>query len=188
MIKNPKENLKAIIGETVDVIQKNIVDYKVEQELKMKALQDLNIETCKIQYEANWDNYKMQQGPQGTDDVFDTFDDASNDLIGKNFGVLFAFVQVGSMRVYTAGADVEKYNKGRKKKVKQISINLWSDYFDDDDVPEGDVQETYMYVEDSDIQIEDAKRYLEYLLDHLNVNVDLGGSTMVLRDFDTKEK
>jgi len=185
IIENPKENLKEIIGEAVLAIRKNIEDYKVEQELKIKSLQELDIEKCKIQYEAN---YKMQQGPQGTDDVFDTFEEAANDLIGKNFGVVFAFVQVGEMRVYSAGADVTEYNKGKKKKVKMIHVNLWNDYWEDeDDIPEGEVQETYMYVEDSEINIEDTKIYLEYLFRHIDKNIDLDGAAIAMRYYDSKK-
>ena len=187
MIKDPKENLKAIILEAVEAIENNIKDYKLEQTLKIRALQDVDIETCKVQYEANWDNYKIQQGPQGTKDVFDTFEGAANDLVGKNFGVVFAFVKVGDMRVYTTGADVEEYNKGKKKIVSKIRVNLWNDYFDDEDIPEGKSQETYMYVEDSDVDQEDAKNYLEFLLDHIFKNVDIGGAVMVMRNYDSKE-
>jgi len=45
---------------------------------------------------------------------------------------------------------------------KQISINIWDDYYDDGYVPEGEIQETYAYAE-CDISDEQARHALNLL-------------------------
>jgi hypothetical protein len=41
-----------------------------------------------------------------------------------------------------------------------INVNIWDDYHDDGYVPEGEIQETYAYIE-SDISDDDCKNVLE---------------------------
>jgi len=38
-----------------------------------------------------------------------------------------------------------------------IDVNIWDDYYDDDFVPEGETQETYIYIEEYDVFSEDEK-------------------------------
>jgi hypothetical protein len=45
-------------------------------------------------------------------------------------------------------------------KDKSINVNIWDDYHDDGYVPEGEIQETYAYIE-SDVEDEDCKNVLE---------------------------
>lgn len=43
-----------------------------------------------------------------------------------------------------------------------IPINVWDDYWDDEHVPQGKIQSTWIYVEDSEIPPEDKKKYIIY--------------------------
>jgi len=73
-------------------------------------------------------------------------------------------------------------------KLERIPINIWDDYYEEGDIPEGEIQETYIYVEDSDIPQEYRKRCLEILLDYMNKNLKLDGVKMWLFYYDSKEK
>lgn len=44
-----------------------------------------------------------------------------------------------------------------------ININIWDDYSEDGDVPEGEVQETYAYIESNGLSLEQEKSCLEQL-------------------------
>ena len=69
-----------------------------------------------------------------------------------------------------------------------IPINLWDDYWEDDSVPEGEIQKTFMYVENYDFALEDTKRYLEFLLDFINNNFDLTGVKFWLELYESANK
>ena len=58
-----------------------------------------------------------------------------------------------------------------KEKQINIPINIWDDYYEDDHIPEGQKQETYIYVEDSNLPMEFRKECLEYLLPIIRQNV-----------------
>jgi hypothetical protein len=51
-----------------------------------------------------------------------------------------------------------------------ININIWDDYFEDGCVPEGEVQETYAYIESPDIEKDEEKACLEYLMSYIVKN------------------
>ena len=51
--------------------------------------------------------------------------------------------------------------------MKRIPINIWDDYWEDGYVPENEIQETYMYVEDTDIPELLRKTTLEYINDYI---------------------
>src|SRR5690606_20306911 len=55
-------------------------------------------------------------------------------------------------------------------------------------IPEGEIQETYIYVEDSDISQEDQKKYLEFLYNYLTNNVKLDGVKLWITYYDSKLK
>ena len=55
---------------------------------------------------------------------------------------------------------------------KSISINIWDDFFDDGFVPEGEIQETYAYLE-STLNDEDCKNVLELLKEKIAVLLPL---------------
>lgn len=57
------------------------------------------------------------------------------------------------------------------EKIKSIPINIWDDYYDDGYVPEGEKQETYLYVEDSDLSLEFRKNCLDNLIQFIKINV-----------------
>lgn len=51
--------------------------------------------------------------------------------------------------------------------MNRIPINIWDDYYEDGYVPEGDIQETYMYVEDTGIAELICKCTLEYIAEYI---------------------
>ena len=69
-----------------------------------------------------------------------------------------------------------------------IPINIWDDFYDDGYVPEGEIQKTYIYVEDSELDLETRKNALEILLNHLNTKVDLPGVKLWMEFYDSKKK
>ena len=66
-----------------------------------------------------------------------------------------------------------------------IPINIWDDYYEDGDVPEGEIQDTYIYVEDNDIPHMKRKEYLEKLLQYMNENLSLPGVKMWMYFYDS---
>lgn len=58
-----------------------------------------------------------------------------------------------------------------KKDIKFIPINIWDDFYDDGYVPKGEIQETYIYVEDNELNIDFRKKCLEYLLSYIEYNI-----------------
>ncbi len=54
------------------------------------------------------------------------------------------------------------------EKKKDIPINIWDDYAEDGDLQEGELQETYLYVENTDLSLEFRKESLDYLLPFIN--------------------
>lgn len=42
--------------------------------------------------------------------------------------------------------------------MEKININIWDDYYEDDDVPEGKIQGTYAYIESSPLQGDDEEK------------------------------
>jgi len=69
---------------------------------------------------------------------------------------------------------------------KQIMINIWDDYFDDDDVPDGVIQETYIFVEDDAFTQDFEKECLEFLLPFINASGDYDGATFHVGLWDSK--
>lgn len=76
----------------------------------------------------------------------------------------------------------------KKKVIERIPINIWDDYYEEGYIPEGEIQETYIYVEDSDLSNDLIKKCLEILLDYMNNNLKLDGVKMWLEYFDSKVK
>lgn len=73
-------------------------------------------------------------------------------------------------------------------KIDRFPINIWDDFWEDGDVPEGDKQETYIYVEDTDIPHEKRKECLELLLKYMKDNLVFDGVKMWLFYYDSKLK
>lgn len=71
---------------------------------------------------------------------------------------------------------------------KTIPINIWDDYWEDDNIPEGEIQETYIYVEDHEMSLEDRKKYLEFILDYVNKHIKLPGVKMWLELYESIKK
>ncbi len=69
---------------------------------------------------------------------------------------------------------------------KIIPINIWDDFYDDENIPEGEIQSTYIYVEDSDLSHQERYDALQVLLRHLAYNVDLDGVRMWMHFHDSK--
>ncbi len=74
------------------------------------------------------------------------------------------------------------------EKIERIPINIWDDYYEDGFVPEGEKQETYIYVEDFDIPQEARKECLEKLLDYINKNLNTDGIKLWMRFYDSRTK
>jgi len=51
--------------------------------------------------------------------------------------------------------------------IETIPINIWDDFYDDGHVPEGEKQETYIYVEDSKMDEESKHKVMEFLLNKI---------------------
>ncbi|MDD5649130.1 MAG: hypothetical protein PHF86_01745 [Candidatus Nanoarchaeia archaeon] len=58
-----------------------------------------------------------------------------------------------------------------KKDIKSIPINIWDDFYDDGYVPKGEIQKTYIYVEDNKLNIDFRKKCLEHLLSYIEHNI-----------------
>lgn len=71
---------------------------------------------------------------------------------------------------------------------KEIPINIWDDYYEDGYVPEGEVQETYVYVEDYEILVEDTERYLNFLLEFIKSKLKFNEVEMYLEFYDSRKK
>lgn len=56
-------------------------------------------------------------------------------------------------------------------KIKRIPINIWDDYYEDDYIPKDKKQETYIYVEDTDISLEKRKECLMLLYEYMTSNL-----------------
>lgn len=73
------------------------------------------------------------------------------------------------------------------KATMDIDVNIWDDYWEDGFVPDGENQETYIYIEEYEIFSEDEKiLFLSTLKDEIE-KLDLG---LVLRmdEYDTRKK
>jgi len=51
---------------------------------------------------------------------------------------------------------------------RDININIWDDYYDDGYVPDGEILETFIYVEDYDFSHDERKKILLYLKDKID--------------------
>lgn len=69
-----------------------------------------------------------------------------------------------------------------------IPINVWDDYWDDGYVPEGELQETFAYVEDYDISLEEKGKILLYLMNFIYENIELQGTEMSIFIEDDRKK
>jgi hypothetical protein len=72
------------------------------------------------------------------------------------------------------------------KNLKQIPINIWDDFHDDEYVPEGKIQETFAYVEDYDIPDNNHKEILQIMLDYIKLNITLKDVELDLIFYDSK--
>lgn len=73
---------------------------------------------------------------------------------------------------------------------KKILINIWDDFYDDGYVPEGKIQETYIYVENDkdEVSPEKQKECLEILLKYMTDNLKLDGVKMWLFFYVSRDK
>ena len=71
---------------------------------------------------------------------------------------------------------------------KTIPINIWDDYYEDGYVPEGKIQETYIYVEDNEIPHIKRKEYLEKILQYMNENLNLEGINLSMHFYDSAKE
>jgi len=73
------------------------------------------------------------------------------------------------------------------KATMEIDVNIWDDYYDDDFIPEGKNQETYIYIEEYDVFTEDEK---VFFLSRLKEEIEKLDLDLVLRmsEYDTKKE
>ncbi|MFT7157449.1 MAG: hypothetical protein ACI8Q1_002468 [Parvicella sp.] len=64
--------------------------------------------------------------------------------------------------------------------MERVNVNFWDDFHDDGYVPEGEVTETYAYIEDSTIPDIECHKLLSKLLSHIEDN-DLLPSSVKMR-------
>jgi len=82
---------------------------------------------------------------------------------------------------------VKKHLERVETEIEDIPVNIWDDYYEDGYVPEGKVQETYIYIENSDLSHEFRKECLDNLLPHIRENV--GPEVRLFENFyDSKKK
>jgi hypothetical protein len=72
--------------------------------------------------------------------------------------------------------------------MEPIPINIWDDYHEDGYIPEGKIQETYMYVEDTDISHEARHNILKAFMRYISSKFDLTGVILSLDYYDSKLK
>jgi hypothetical protein len=72
-------------------------------------------------------------------------------------------------------------------KMEPIPINIWDDFYEDDYLEEGEIQETYIYVEDTEISHDARHKILESFLKYIKENFDLAGVNMWLEYHDSKK-
>jgi len=72
--------------------------------------------------------------------------------------------------------------------LETIPVNIRDDFYDDDFVPEGKIQETYAYVEEYDEISEDEKSgILKLIEEYISKNVELEGVEIKTIFHDTKD-
>ena len=64
-------------------------------------------------------------------------------------------------------------------------INIWDDYHEDGYVPDGKIQETYLYVEDSNMSLRNQLITLNLLLSYMEKKLDLEGVETSLYLYDS---
>jgi hypothetical protein len=70
-----------------------------------------------------------------------------------------------------------------------IPVNIWDDYYEDGYIPEGEIQNTYMYVENMNIPHIKTMRYLSYLKEWIANNIlYLDGVNMFFKFYDSRKK
>jgi len=74
------------------------------------------------------------------------------------------------------------------KDKNKIPVNIWDDYWEDGYVPEGEFQETFAYVEDYDISLEEKGKILLYLMNFIDEKIELQGTEMNIFIEDDRKK
>jgi hypothetical protein len=74
------------------------------------------------------------------------------------------------------------------KDLEYIPINIWDDFHEDGYVPEGEKQETYIYVENSNISHDDRKRYLEILMNYILSHLNTEGIKIWMEFYESRKK
>lgn len=69
-----------------------------------------------------------------------------------------------------------------------IPVNIWDDFHEDGDVPDGEIQETYAYIEDTNIPLDIQEAVLSMLLTVMKEQVVLRNVDMFLEFHDSRSK
>lgn len=72
--------------------------------------------------------------------------------------------------------------------IEHIPINIWDDYWEDGYVPDGEIQETYAYVEDTGIPMDIRKQCIEKLHTYITSNLNTDGVTMWIELYESRKK
>lgn len=69
-----------------------------------------------------------------------------------------------------------------------IHINIWDDYCEDGYVPQGEIQETYIYVEENDMDMDFKKECLEKLLGYIKEHTKFEKTKFWIELYDSRKK
>ena len=92
----------------------------------------------------------------------------------------------GAIKILKEG--LEDIYESKTENLERIPINIWDEYYEEGYIPDGEIQETYIYVEDTDIPQEKRHECLKVLLDYMNKNLNLDGVKMWLELYESRKK
>ena len=70
--------------------------------------------------------------------------------------------------------------------MRTINNNIWDDFCEDNNIPAGEIQETYAYVEQSDVDLDEQKYILLAFMKYINHSLGFL-PTMDLKLYDSKK-
>ncbi len=75
--------------------------------------------------------------------------------------------------------------KENEEDVTLISVNIWDDFYDDEHVPDGEIQETYAYIEEDNLSYDTEKECLAILMKHVEKTALFPNENMELSFYDS---
>lgn len=74
----------------------------------------------------------------------------------------------------------------KEENTPKININIWDDFYDDNFVPAGKIQDTFIYVDELDMSETDKTEYLEFLFNYIKYNMNTDGIKIWMGYYDSK--